>query len=105
MSLPILVEADARGLVDLYAQRRAATAALAANPRPTREDVDAVLAIGDRLDAATEAFRRRHYPRRHRVVVAGYCVLTASRTLRSTELLLDLSHEYLTSGLDEDVKP
>ena len=86
--------AAAAALVALYAERVAAAKSLSNNSRPTAADVEHVLHLGDRLDEQCEAFRRRYYPRRHRVVVGLYAVIVASRTLRSTETVLDLFDEY-----------
>lgn len=74
---------EARNLVALYTERRRMTAEMANHPRPTGAMAQAVLDKGAELDAACEAFRRKHYPRKFRVVVGGYAVLWTSRTNRS----------------------
>lgn len=76
-------------LVSLYDERRAMTKALAEHERPTGAMAQAVMAKGDELDAACEAYRRKHYPRRHRLFVAGRQVWRVSRTGRVAELIFD----------------
>lgn len=94
------VEADARALVDLYAARRDAVSLMAAHPSATH--AEAALAAGDALDVARETFRRRHFPRRAEVVVAGYGVYLCSRTRSRVELVLDLHDEYVLPALAGD---
>lgn len=72
------MEAEARALVALYAERRELTAQLARSERPTGVMVQAVLDKGDELDAACEAFRRHYFPRSGRVCVGLYSVLVSS---------------------------
>lgn len=70
-------------LIALYDERVALTHAMAEHPHPTGAMAQAVLDKGAELDAACEAFRRRYYPRKHRVVVGLRTVMTVSRTGRS----------------------
>lgn len=76
-------------LVQLYDERIALTHAMAQHPHPTGAMAQEVLDKGAELDAACEAFRRAHYPRRHRVIVGLRQVIAVSRTGRSTQLVLD----------------
>ena len=85
---------EARALVGLYAERVAATKAFADADSPTAAQADHVIALGDRLDEACEAFRLRHYPDRARVAVGLYAVFTVSATGRSIRNVLDLFDEY-----------
>ena len=80
---------DARDLVALYDERIRLTHEMAQSERPTGAMAQAVLNAGARLDAECEAFRRRYYPRRHRVVVGLRTVMVASRTGRSVETVYD----------------
>lgn len=89
------VQAEARALVALYAERIDAASRLAALADPTLADVELVLDAGRRLDEQREVFRRRHFPRRAEVLVAGYAVYVCSATRRNVETLLDLHHEYV----------
>lgn len=50
----------------------------------TVEHVEAVIAAGEKVDEACENFRRRFFPRVHKVVTAGGEVFTVSKTGRST---------------------
>lgn len=81
--------ADAERLIDLCDERIALTRAFANHPQPTGAMADAILAKSDELDAACEKFRRRYYPRRHRVFVGLSAVMTASRTGRSIRRVLE----------------
>jgi hypothetical protein len=49
----------------------------------------AIMDKGAELDAACEEFRRRHYPRKHRVVVGARTVMAVSRTARSIVTIYD----------------
>ena len=87
------VEQDAaRALVALYDERVAMTKAMAEHPRPTGAMAQAIMDKGAELDAACEAFRRRYYPRRHRVIVGARTVMAVSRTARSIVTVYD-AHE------------
>lgn len=82
-------QTDAAALVALYDERVALTRAMAAHPAPTGAMAQVVLDKGAELDAACEAFRRRHYPRKHRVVVGLRTVMAVSRTGRSIVTVYD----------------
>lgn len=87
---------EAAALVALYDERVALTQAMADHPHPTGPMARAVLDKGAELDAACETFRRRHYPRNHRVVVGLRTVMAVSRTGRSIVTVYDptaTSHE------------
>lgn len=73
---------EARALVMLYDERVELTRQMARAERLTGAMAEAAIAKGAELDAACEAFRRKHYPRRFRVFSAGGEVLTVSRTGR-----------------------
>lgn len=79
----------ARQLVALYDERIALTKAMAQAERPTGAMAQAVLDKGAELDAACEAFRRRYYPRKHRVIVGLWTVMAVSKTGRSVTTILD----------------
>ena len=79
---------DALALVALYDERIALTKAMAEHPQPTGAMAQAVLNKGRELDEACEAFRRRYYPRRHRVIVGLGIVMTVSRSGRSITTVL-----------------
>lgn len=79
----------AKDLVRLYDERVALTKAMAQHPSPTGAMAQAVLDKGDELDVACERFRRRFYPRKHRVLVGLRTVMTASRTARSVATVYD----------------
>lgn len=49
----------------------------------SRATIEASLAAHKRLDDACEAYRRRHYPRAHRIVAVFGEVFTVSKTGRS----------------------
>lgn len=83
------IQTDAAALVALYDERVALTKAMANHPRPTGAMAQAVLDKGAELDAACEAFRRRHYPRKHRVIVGLRTVMAVSRTARSIVTVYD----------------
>ncbi len=83
------LSADARALVALYDERRALTKAMAEADRPTGAMVDEIFAKGDALDAACEAFRKRYYPRKDHVIVAGRTVMACSKTRRSVTTVYD----------------
>ena len=85
-------QADARALVALYDERVALTHAMANHPRPTGAMAQAIMDKGAELDAACEVFRRRYYPRRHRVIVGARTVMAVSRTARSIVTVYD-AHE------------
>lgn len=74
--------AAAAHLVRLYDERNAYAAAVTTSDHPG-EAARAALDKGDELDAACEDFRRRYYPRRHRVIVGQRQVFTCSATMRS----------------------
>lgn len=78
--------AEAEVLVGLYDERVEMTRALAAHPRPTGAMAELVMAKGAELNAACEVFRRKHFPRRHRIVAAGSSVFTVSVTGRTTTI-------------------
>lgn len=80
---------DARTLIALYDERIALTKAMAQHQYPTGAMAQAVLDKGAELDAACEAFRRRYYPRKHRVCVGLRTVMAVSRTGRSVTTVLD----------------
>ena len=82
-------QAAARALVALYDERVAMTAAMARHPHPTGAMAQAILDKGAELDAACEVFRRRYYPRRHRVIVGARTVMAVSRTARSIVTVYD----------------
>lgn len=77
------MQSDAQHLVALYDERIALTKAMAEHPNPTGAMAQAVLDKGRELDEACEAFRRKHYPRRHRVIVGLRTVMAVSQTGRS----------------------
>lgn len=79
----------ARALVALYDERIALTHAMANHPQPTGAMAQEVLDKGAELDEACEAFRRRYYPRKHRVLVGLRTVMAASRTARSVVTIYD----------------
>ena len=81
--------AEAAALIALYDERIAMTKAMAQHPHPTGAMAQAVLDKGAELDAACEAFRRRYYPRKHRVLVGLRTVMAASRTGRSVVTVFD----------------
>lgn len=87
--MPASHDAAAAALVALYDERIALTRAMAEHPRPTGAMAQGVLDKGAELDAACEGFRRRYYPRRHRVIVGLRRVVTCSRTLRSMTTVYD----------------
>ena len=91
-------EAAARVLVELYVERCDVAGALARVGRPTGAMAEACMAKGRELDEACEEFRRRFYPRRHRVVSAGYSVMVVSRAARSVDVVLDLSDCPVVGG-------
>ncbi len=74
-------------LVALYDERVAMTKAMAQHERPTGQMADAILAKGAELDGACEEFRRKFYPRRHRVIVGLRSVFTVSKTGHTTLVL------------------
>ena len=85
-------DADAAHLVELYDDmwrihhvnaRRADESTL------TGAHLDEALAAGDRLEAACEAFRRKHYPRRGRVFVGLRQVMTAGASSRGVKCVFD----------------
>ena len=80
---------EAAALVALYDERVALTHAMANHPRPTGAMAQAILDKGAELDAACEEFRRRHYPRKHRVIVGLRAVMAVSRTARSIVTVYD----------------
>lgn len=98
---PTLEVIEARDLVVLYAERIAIAASMALANRPTGAMAQAVMDKGAELDAACEAFRRKHYPRKHRCCVGLYTVFVTSPTGRSTTTVLDLFEEYR----DQDPTP
>lgn len=73
---------EARALMTLYDERVELTRQMSRAEQLTGAMVEAAIAKGDELDAACEAFRRKHYPRRFRVVSSGGEVFTVSRTGR-----------------------
>lgn len=83
------MQSDAQHLVALYDERIALTHAMANHPQPTGAMAQAVLDKGRELDEACEAFRRRHYPRRHRVIVGLRTVMAVSKTGRSMVTVYD----------------
>lgn len=86
---------DARNLVRLYDEQCRMTSDLASDKEHiTGARIDAVLTKGAELTAACEAFRRRYYPRRGRVIVGLWAVSTVSKTGRSARMVLDLFDEY-----------
>lgn len=62
---------------------------MAKHPHPTGAMAQEVLDKGAELDAACETFRRRYYPRKHRVIVGLRTVMAVSRTGRSVTTVLD----------------
>lgn len=84
-------DAEAAHLVALYDERVALTRAMANHPQPTGAMVQAIFDKGAELDAACEEFRRRHYPRRHKVIVGLRTVMAVSRTARSIVTVYDPS--------------
>ena len=85
---------DAVRLVELYDERVQLTHRNARSEHLTSPMVLEVCAVGDRLDEACEAFRRRHFPRRGRVCVGLWTVMTVSPTGRRTHVVLDLFSRY-----------
>lgn len=85
---------EARRLVELYAERRDLTAAMARHDRPTGAMAQAVLDKGAELDAACEQFRQRFYPRSGRVFVGLYSVLVASPAGRRHRTVYDGFAEF-----------
>lgn len=85
---------EARALVALYDERCRMASELARAERPTGAMAEAVMAKGDELNAACEAFRRRHYPRRAEVFVGLWSVMVASPSRRRVTTALDLFSEY-----------
>lgn len=79
----------AKALVALYDERVALTKAMAEHERPTGAMVDEIFAKDDELTAACEDFRRRYYPRRHRVFVGLSTVMACSKTGRSVLTIFD----------------
>lgn len=79
----------ARLLVALYDERIALTKAMAEHPQPTGAMAQAIFDKSDELDAACEQFRRKFYPRKHRVIVGLRTVMAASRTGRSVTTVYD----------------
>ena len=79
----------ARALVALYDERVAMTHEMANHPHPTGAMAQAILDKGAELDAACEEFRRRYYPRKHRVIVGLRTVMAVSRTARSIVTVYD----------------
>lgn len=73
-------DTDAAALVALYDERIAMTKAFAADPWPNGDMVREILDKGDELDTACEDFRRRYYPRAHRIVVGLRTVMATSAT-------------------------
>lgn len=84
-------EADA--LLGLLAERRVLESAAARET--TAATIDATLAKGRELDAATESFRCRHFPRRHRLVVADDGIYSISRTGRIAKVCAADAREAL----------
>lgn len=76
-------------LVALYDERVRLTHEMANHPHPTGVMAQAVLDKGAELDRACAAFRRRFYPRKHRVIVGLRQVLWTSPTNRSMGLVYD----------------
>lgn len=70
----------AAALVALYDERIAMTKAFASDPWATSDMVRDILDKGRELDAACEDFRRRYYPRAHRIIVGLRTVMAASAT-------------------------
>ena len=71
---------DAAALVALYDERTALTRAMARHPHPTGAMAQAVMDKSAELEAACEEFRRRYYPRRHKVIVGARTVMVVSAT-------------------------
>jgi hypothetical protein len=88
----VSAQTEAVALVALYDERVAMTHAMAEHPRPTGAMAQAIMDKGAELDAACEAFRRRHCPRKHRVIVGLRTVMAVSRTARSIVTVYD-AHE------------
>lgn len=84
---PVAEQQAALHLVELYDQRWALTKAM--NEEPTLAMAEATLAKATELATACETFRRRFYPRKHRVVVGLRTVMAVSRTGRSVVTILD----------------
>lgn len=91
-------QSEAAALVALYDERIALTKAMANHPAPTGAMADEVLDKGAELDAACEEFRRRYYPRRHRVVVGLRTVMAVSRTARSIVTVYDANERAEVSA-------
>jgi hypothetical protein len=86
---------EAARLIERYDERIRLTQRNAeANERDelTGAMVDEVLDIGHQLDAACEAFRRRHFPHRRRVAVGLWQVFVTYRNEHQS--VLDLSSHY-----------
>jgi hypothetical protein len=78
-------DGDAQRLVDMHAEAVRCDKRSAENT--TRETIERSLAAHKRHDVACEAFRRRYFPRAHRVVAVFGEVFTVSRTGRSIQLV------------------
>lgn len=89
---------EAAALVALYDERVALTRAMANHPAPTGAMAQAVLDKGAELDTACEAFRRRHYPHKHRVIVGLRTVMAVSRAGRSIVTVYDANERERMSA-------
>lgn len=58
-------------------------------PAGIRDLYDLAIALGGRHDQLEEIFRRRFYPRAHRVVAVSGTVMTVSRTGRSIVMVFE----------------
>jgi len=77
---------EATHLLALYDERVALAKAFAVSDRPTGAMAEAVMAKGAELDARCEAFRRKHYPRRYRVLAVQGMVFSVSFTGRTSPI-------------------
>ena len=84
---PAAEQQAALHLIELYDERWALTKAM--NAEPTLATAEATLAKATQLATACETFRRRYYPRKHRVVVGQRTVMAVSRAGRSVVTILD----------------
>lgn len=84
---PLTSEAEeATRLLDLHDQRVALAKSFADHDRPTGAMAAAVMAKGAELDAECEAFRRKHYPRRYRILAVQGTVFSVSFTGRTSPI-------------------
>lgn len=78
--------AEAAHLLALYDERVKLAKQFADHDRPTGAMANAVMAKGAELDTQCEAFRRKHYPRRYRVLAVQGMVFSVSFTGRTSPI-------------------